>query len=44
MKLSLVRVYPRLISLLEGFASSMKQVSGVKAKVDLDATAPRIDC
>jgi len=27
---------------LMGFASSMKQVSGVKAEVDLDAAAPRL--
>jgi hypothetical protein len=26
----------------EGFTSSMKQVSGVKAEVDLDAAAPRL--
>jgi len=27
---------------LHGFASSMKQVSGVKAKIDRDAAAPRL--
>jgi hypothetical protein len=29
-------------AIIESFTSSMKQVSGVKAEVDLDAAAPRL--
>jgi len=38
------RWWPRVTPWLDGrgFASSMKQVSGVKAKIDRDAAAPRL--